>query len=92
VDVTVRDSSDRSRYEAVVDGEVIGFANYHAVGHRVVFPHVEVDAQWQGRGIASAIVRQAFDDVISQGKTIRPLCPFAVGFVRRYPEYEGHTG
>jgi uncharacterized protein len=91
-EVTVRKATERSRYEAVIDGDVAGYADYSEDAHTVVFPHVEVMATWQGQGIASDLVRQAFDEVIASGKTITPVCPFAVGFVKRHPEYTKHTG
>jgi uncharacterized protein len=90
--VTVRKATERSRYEAVIDGDVAGVADYSEDGDSVVFAHVEVSPKWRGQGIASALVRDAFDDVIGSGKTITPLCPFAVGYVRRHPEYAEHTG
>jgi predicted GNAT family acetyltransferase len=90
-EVTVRKATERSRYEAVIDGDVAGYADISEDVDSVVFPHVEVTPKWQGQGIASALVRQAFDDVIASGKTITPLCPFAVGFVTRHPEYAEHT-
>jgi predicted GNAT family acetyltransferase len=90
--VTVRKATERSRYEAVIDDDVAGYADYAEDDRTVVFPHVEVMRKWQGQGIASSLVRQAFDQVIAVGKTITPVCPFAVGFVKRHPEYAKHTG
>jgi predicted GNAT family acetyltransferase len=90
--VSVRDAPEKSRYEAVIDGAVAGVADYRQDGEHVVFSHVEVTPAWQGQGVASELVRQAFDEVIAQGRTITPLCPFAVGFVKRHPEYAEHTG
>jgi predicted GNAT family acetyltransferase len=90
--VMVRKATERSRFEAVIDGDVAGFADISEDADSVVFPHVEVRSKWRGQGIASTLVRQAFDDVIASGKTITPLCPFARGFVERHPEYAEHTG
>lgn len=90
--VTVRDAPGRSRYEAVIDDEVVGFADYHELDGRVVFLHVEVRSRWEGRGVATRLVGDAFDSVVARGKAITPVCPFAVGFVRRHPEYKVHTG
>jgi predicted GNAT family acetyltransferase len=88
----VRDAPERSRYEAVVDGDVAGFADYRQAGDRVVFLHVEVSPERQGNGIATRLVREAMDDVVSRGKTITPRCPFAVAFVQSHPEYQQYTG
>ncbi len=90
--VEVRDARERSRYEAVVDGDVAGFADYRETDDRVVFLHVEVAPERQGNGIATTLVREAMDDVIDRGKTITPRCPFAVAFVQRFPEYQQYTG
>jgi hypothetical protein len=90
--VSVRKSTERLRFEAVIDGDVAGYADYSEDDQTVEFPHVEVTRKWQGQGIASSLVRQAFDEVIASGKTITPVCPFAVGFVKRHPEYAEHTG
>jgi hypothetical protein len=90
--VRVRNAAEKSRYEAVLDDAVMGFADYDEVDNRVLFTHVEVTPASRGGGIASELVRQAFDQVIAAGKTITPLCPFAVGYVSRHPEYAEHTG
>jgi predicted GNAT family acetyltransferase len=90
--ITVRKATEKSRFEAVIDGAVVGIADYTEDEGWVVFTHVEVTPAWQGQGIASRLVRAAFDEVIAQGKGIRPLCPFAVGYVHRNPEYAEHTG
>jgi predicted GNAT family acetyltransferase len=90
--VSVRKATERSRFEAVIDGDVAGYADYSEDDETVVFPHVEVLPAWRGQGVASTVVRQAFDEAIASGKTITPLCPFAVGFVKRHPEYAEHTG
>jgi predicted GNAT family acetyltransferase len=90
--VTVRKATERSRYEAVIDGLVVGVADYREDGDHVVFPHVEVTPKWEGQGVATALVREALDEVIAAGKSITPLCPFVVRFVGEHPEYAEHTG
>jgi uncharacterized protein len=90
--LSVRKATEKSRYEAVIDDAVVGFADISEDAERVVFNHVEVTPAWQGQGVASRLVRAAFDQVIAQGKAIKPLCPFAVGYLRRHPEYAEHTG
>ena len=46
--MTVRDATERSRYEIERDGEVVGFADYRLAGDVVVMPHVEVRRDLRG--------------------------------------------
>jgi uncharacterized protein len=87
VDVVITNNEAAHQYEAHVNGQLAGRTTYRLQGERVVFIHAEVSPTWEGRGIATTMVRYAFDDVISRGGRITPLCPFVVGFVRRNPSY-----
>lgn len=83
----VRKNTERSRYELVREGEVVAVAEYVERGDVVVFPHTEVATAVRGRGLAATLVRQALDDVRSDGKRIVPLCWFVAEFVERNPGY-----
>ena len=85
--MTVRDAPERSRYEIVQDGEVVGIADYHISDDIVLMPHVEVRADLRGGSIGSELVKGALDDIRTRGLAVRPLCPFVVSYVRRHPEY-----
>ena len=87
MDVTVNDAPERSRFEAVLDGEVVGFAAYQKTGELIVFTHTEVDPSMGGRGVGSALVRGALDQVREWGLKALPICPFVVAWMQRNPEY-----
>jgi hypothetical protein len=89
--VVVTNNKAELRYEAHVDGDLVGFTTYQLHGDRVVFNHAEVFPQWEGQGIGGQLARGALDDVIVAGKVITPLCPFIVSFVRRNPSYLEHV-
>lgn len=85
---TVTDNPDESRYEAHVDGELAGFAEYVMRDDVVVFPHTEVDSAFEGKGVASALARHALDDVRATGeRTVVPECPFFKGWIEKHPDY-----
>lgn len=86
--IDVRDNSDESRYEARLDDQPVGFAYYRAEPGRVIFTHTEVRAEAEGKGVGSALVRWALDDVRRRGLAVVPLCPFVRGFISRHPEYQ----
>jgi predicted GNAT family acetyltransferase len=86
--VTVVDATERSRYEATVDGDLAGFAVYEDRPDGVrVFTHTEVFDAYEGRGIGSALAKGALDDVRASGRRLVPRCPFIAAYVRRHPEH-----
>jgi predicted GNAT family acetyltransferase len=89
--LVVRDAPDESRYEVFADGELAGMLQYRLHDDRVVFTHAEVEPQFEGHGIGSALAKQALDDVVGKGKQITPLCPFVVDYLHRHPEYVEHV-
>ncbi len=83
----VRHETDRSRYELSVEGKVIGFADYHVVGDRVVFPHTVIDPAMRGRGYGAVLVQGALDDVRRSGRTVVPQCWYVAQFIEEHAEY-----
>jgi predicted GNAT family acetyltransferase len=52
--------NDESRqYEARIDGELAGFAQFQLVDSLIVFPHTEVDPRFEGLGVGSALAQYA---------------------------------
>ena len=82
-----RHNPDKSRYEVLIDGRVVGLADYHVQGDVVVFPHTEVDPSLRGRGLAAELVRTALDDVRATGRTVVPSCWYVAQFIDEHPEY-----
>jgi predicted GNAT family acetyltransferase len=94
--VQVADAPERDRYEAHVDGELAGFAEYSTTPTMLVFTHTEVLPAFEGRGVGSALARYALDDVRCRGLKALAVCPFVLGWIRRHPayadlEYRSHT-
>ena len=83
---TVKNNVDEQRYELLVDGNVIGLADYQLVGDVATFPHFEVDPEHQGGGMAGRLARFALDDCRAQSLKVRPVCPYLVTYMRRHPE------
>jgi predicted GNAT family acetyltransferase len=85
--VTVVDVPELSRYEARVDGQVVGFADYHRRGDLVVFTHTEVDSEHEGQGVASALARDLLDDVRRRDLRALLRCPFLSQWASRHADY-----
>ncbi|MGD9962085.1 GNAT family N-acetyltransferase [Nocardioides sp.] len=88
--VEVTDNPGQHRYEAHVDGELAGFAAYTLSATQIVFTHTEVHLE--GRGVGSALVRAALDDVRRRGGLqVVPRCPFVRAFIDKHPAYADLT-
>lgn len=86
--VEVVDAPDRSRFEASVDGVVVGYAEYILTNDLIVFSHTEVDPSFEGRGVGSALVRHSLDAVRRRGLAVLPVCPFYQQWIGAHPDYQ----
>ena len=83
----VVDNPAALRYELWTDEVLAGWIQYTRSGDVVTLVHTDVDPAFEGRGLGSVLVAGTLDDVRTQGKRIRPLCPFVAAYLRRHPEY-----
>lgn len=87
-DIVVSDNVGMERYEGHVDGRLAGFAEYVVIGDLVVFTHTEVDAAYEGKGVAAAVVRHALDAVRAEGvRRVVARCSFVRAWIDKHPDY-----
>ncbi|HVA32069.1 MAG TPA: GNAT family N-acetyltransferase [Gaiellaceae bacterium] len=82
----VDDNPEELRYELWTDGALAGFISYTLGDGEITLVHTEVEPALEGRGLGSALVAGALDDVRARGLKLRSLCPFVVAYLRRHPE------
>lgn len=87
-DIVVTDVPEAGRYEARIDGDLAGFADRHRSGDVVTMPHTVVRPEFAGRGVGSALVRTALEDISAQGLRVRPTCSFVEAYLDRRPELQ----
>jgi uncharacterized protein len=85
--VTVDDNPIENRYEARIDGTIVGASQYELTADTIVFLHTVVAQEYEGQGVGSAIARYALDDARARGLGVRPLCPYIRGWLQRHPDY-----
>ena len=83
-----RNDAEHSRYVLAEDGQVAARTEYQDRHDRLFFTHTEVDAAFEGNGLAGQLVRQALDDVRRLGRKIVPLCSYVRGWIERHPDYD----
>ena len=85
-EVVVRDNPSELRYEALVEGRMVGLIRYRQEPGLVVLAHSEVDLDLEGTGVGSELVRGALADIRARGLHMVPHCPFVIDYLRRHPE------
>jgi len=86
-DVRVVDEPERSRFEIRVDGDVAGFTEYRRRPGLIAFIHTLIDPRFEGRGLASQLVRMALSQARSDGLSVLPFCPFVRSYIAGHTEY-----
>ena len=86
-DFRVVDNPLKLRYEAWLDGRLVGISEYRLLEDRLVFVHTEVDRSVEGMGIGSRLAQGALDDVRRRGVKISVKCPFIAAWLKRHPDY-----
>lgn len=75
------------RFTTIVDG-LEAEVNYHYDdGDIIVISHTGVPRPIGGRGIASELVRAAFDFARETGRKVRPACSYAASWVGKHAQY-----
>ena len=86
MDPVVADVPDRGRYEASLDGAVVGILTYAIKNGRIALIHTEVLPAFEGRGVAAALSRFALDDARRQGLLVIASCPYVKRYLETHPD------
>lgn len=86
-EMTVRDVPDAARFEAVLDGEVLGHIAYRRTPRGYALLHTEVEAAAEGRGVGSTLTRGTLEALRTTGAEVLPYCPFVRDWIARHEEY-----
>ncbi|WP_347753713.1 GNAT family N-acetyltransferase [Agrococcus sp. ProA11] len=76
--IEIVDNSEANRFEAHIEGERAGLADYRDRDGIRSFVHTEVDPAFGGRGVGSTLVDEALRATIADGMRIKPSCSFVV--------------
>ena len=84
--IGVRDNARDSRFEAVLDEEIIGILLYQRPPGTLELIHTVTDPEHRHEGAASALVRTALAEARAQHLQVVVVCPFVESWLRRHPE------
>lgn len=87
-DVVVEDNPAAGRFEARLNGQVIGFAEYRRTGNAIAYPHTVVLPAYEGQGVGGKLVHAALEQARAENAQVVPLCSFVDAYIRRHREYQ----
>lgn len=80
-------NESENRFETNIDGHR-AVVEYRDRGDHWTIVHTFVPPHLEGRGIAAALTKTLLDYAREKGIKVRPICPYAVSYIKRHPEYE----
>ena len=86
MDGDVRRNDGRQRYELVVDGAVVGIADFVIADDVMVLPHTVIDPDRRGQGLGDLLVAGVLADARARGNAVDPRCWFVREYLDRHPE------
>ena len=86
---TVANNPDKSRYEILIDGDLVGVAVYELGENSINFVHTQVETDIREKGLGGNLVQHALDDV-REGSSARVIatCPFVTRWISEHPDYQ----
>ena len=80
--------NDKTRRFEVTLGDEVAFAEYNLLHDAIVLLHTEVPDAFAGRGVAGALIKTALAYARDHGLKVKPICPFAAGYIEKHPEWQ----
>ena len=84
---TLKDNPEKKRYEFQLEPHT-PFVEYIRAQDKIYLTHTEVPPALEGKGIGSALVKQALEDIKDKNLTLVPLCPFVAMYIKKHPEWK----
>jgi uncharacterized protein len=87
METSIRQNTEQSRYELMVEDAVAGVVEYREQGDQVELTHTEVDPSYEGQGIGSHLAHAVLDNLRNEKRSLVPSCRFINGYLKRHPEF-----
>jgi predicted GNAT family acetyltransferase len=80
----INHDSRAHRLSTELEGQ-IGLLDYELDGQVMSITHTRVPRPIGGRGVAAELMRSALDVAAANGWTVKPVCAYAVAYLKRHP-------
>ena len=86
MEIQVQHNSERQRFETVLEGR-LACVSYTLNGNVAFFDHTFVPAEFRGKGVAAAMVREGLEHARREHWKVVPNCSYVAAFIERHPEF-----
>ncbi len=86
-DVEIRPNPELWRFEAHLEGRMVGVLRWRDQGERLAFISTNVEPAYEGRGIGGQLVQAGLEWARSEGRQVVPVCSFVQSYIERNPDY-----
>ncbi|MDD3036672.1 GNAT family N-acetyltransferase [Bacteroides sp.] len=91
MDYKIIHQQEQKMFKTEVDGRT-AFVQYRLLGNSLDIIHTIVPQPIEGRGIAAALVKAAYDYALRNGLKPKATCSYAVKWLERHPEVNDIVG
>ncbi|MDX3073972.1 GNAT family N-acetyltransferase [Streptomyces sp. MI02-7b] len=85
--IRVLKDEDNRFYEVQEDGNYAGLLAYERKGTQYSLTHTYVQNGFRGRGLGTALIREALFDLVQEQAAVTNRCPVIDRFIERYPRF-----
>jgi predicted GNAT family acetyltransferase len=87
MEITVNDNEKKNRFEVNIEGKT-ACIEYKRKADKIYLTHTEVPSEFEGKGIASSMLKQVLHQIREEGIKMKSTCPFVSGYIERHPEWK----
>jgi uncharacterized protein len=80
-------TKEEGQFTVGVEGKPVGLTAFAERDGQRVFYHTEVDSDFEGRGLGTALIGAALEATRSDGMRIVAVCPMVAAYVRKHDEF-----
>jgi predicted GNAT family acetyltransferase len=80
----INHDSRAHRLSVELEGQT-GLLDYELAGNVMSITHTRVPSPIGGRGVAAELMRSALDLAAANGWTVKPVCSYAVAYMKKHP-------
>ncbi|MEU4093270.1 GNAT family N-acetyltransferase [Streptomyces sp. NPDC026673] len=78
---------DNRFYEVQEDGNYAGLLAYERKGTQYSLTHTYVQEGYRGRGLGTALIREALSDLAQEHAAVTNRCPVVDRFIEKHPQF-----